>query len=503
MNREAVALGTPAYTMFAGRLGAVDEKLIAEGRLRRAYAADDVTAKKKSRHVVAAGPRDPQMFVDEILAVARRRWAKGAARPGDMMPGRVSGGRPSLVLRTGLQAIPEARVRDRLFVSRHRIWQIVTDAVLASAALYLAYLLRFNFDVPDVYLHQFLWIWAFVVACRAALLHRPRPLQQVVALLGRARPGRRLPGGDLRRRRRHGRRRPRRAQAAEPTSTAAGTTSSPPTASRSRSSSSTGSCCFLLHGRRAPGRRASTGSGPGARSSRATARRCWSSAPATPASWSCARCSRRDKIRYRPVGFVDDDPQEEEPAHPRRARGGHHEAAAAAGRGVLGRRGHHRHAVGQRPRRSRTSSRSCKKANAPVKTLPGVYELIKGSVTIEQLRDVQVEDILGRREVSVDYNSLGGYLEDRVVLVTGAGGSIGSELCRQIAAMNPRRLLLRRPRRGRPSSTIHARARDRAPRQGLPCRCSSTSRTSASCATCSPRSGPRSSSTPPPTSTCR
>lgn len=81
MNREAVALGTPAYTMFAGRLGAVDEKLIAEGRLRRAYAADDVTAKKKSRHVVAAGPRDPQMFVDEILAVARRRWARGARSP--------------------------------------------------------------------------------------------------------------------------------------------------------------------------------------------------------------------------------------------------------------------------------------------------------------------------------------------------------------------------------------------------------------------------------------
>jgi predicted glycosyltransferase len=81
MNREAVALGTPAYTMFAGRLGAVDEKLIADGRLRRAYSADDVTAKKKSDHIAASGPRDPQMFVDEILAVARRRWAKGGRSP--------------------------------------------------------------------------------------------------------------------------------------------------------------------------------------------------------------------------------------------------------------------------------------------------------------------------------------------------------------------------------------------------------------------------------------
>ena len=84
----------------------------------------------------------------------------------------------------------------------------------------------------------------------------------------------------------------------------------------------------------------------------------------------------------------------------------------------------------------------CKKANVPVKTLPGVYELIKGSVTIEQLREVQVEDILGRPEVVVDYNSLSGYVDDRVVLVTGAGGSIGSELCRQIAAMGPQTLIM-------------------------------------------------------------
>ena len=79
MNREAVALGTPAYTMFAGRLGAVDERLIAEGRLHRAYAADDVVTRKKGKHTVTAERRDPQLFVDEIVAVARRRVA--AARP--------------------------------------------------------------------------------------------------------------------------------------------------------------------------------------------------------------------------------------------------------------------------------------------------------------------------------------------------------------------------------------------------------------------------------------
>jgi predicted glycosyltransferase len=73
MNREAVALGTPAYTMFAGRLGAVDERLIAEGRLRRAFSADDVLLKKKDRRTGAAQTRDPQLFVDEILRVARLR----------------------------------------------------------------------------------------------------------------------------------------------------------------------------------------------------------------------------------------------------------------------------------------------------------------------------------------------------------------------------------------------------------------------------------------------
>ena len=84
----------------------------------------------------------------------------------------------------------------------------------------------------------------------------------------------------------------------------------------------------------------------------------------------------------------------------------------------------------------------CKKANVNVKTLPGVYELIKGSVTIEQLRDVQVEDILGRGEVTVDMGDVAEAVSGKVVLVTGAGGSIGSELSRQIATMNPRRLLL-------------------------------------------------------------
>ncbi|HTZ04689.1 MAG TPA: polysaccharide biosynthesis protein, partial [Gaiellaceae bacterium] len=79
----------------------------------------------------------------------------------------------------------------------------------------------------------------------------------------------------------------------------------------------------------------------------------------------------------------------------------------------------------------------------PVKTLPGLYELISGDLNLAgQIRPVQVEDVLGREQVEVDFLELAAYLRDRTVLVTGAGGSIGSELCRQIARVGPTRLIL-------------------------------------------------------------
>jgi FlaA1/EpsC-like NDP-sugar epimerase len=84
----------------------------------------------------------------------------------------------------------------------------------------------------------------------------------------------------------------------------------------------------------------------------------------------------------------------------------------------------------------------CQEAKVKVRTLPGVYDLIDGKVSVKDIRDVDVEDLLGREPVSVDLESIACYLEGSVVLVTGAGGSIGSELCRQIARFAPGLLIL-------------------------------------------------------------
>jgi FlaA1/EpsC-like NDP-sugar epimerase len=79
----------------------------------------------------------------------------------------------------------------------------------------------------------------------------------------------------------------------------------------------------------------------------------------------------------------------------------------------------------------------------PVKTLPGLFELIEGDVDLAgQIRPVQVEDVLGREPVEVDLNVVAGYLRGQTVLVSGAGGTIGAELCRQIARVGPARLVL-------------------------------------------------------------
>ncbi len=84
----------------------------------------------------------------------------------------------------------------------------------------------------------------------------------------------------------------------------------------------------------------------------------------------------------------------------------------------------------------------CDEAETPAKIVPGVWEIILGDVTISQLRQVLPEDLLGRETVVLDSQEMTGYLSDRTVLITGAGGSIGSELARQVASFGPARLIM-------------------------------------------------------------
>ncbi|HSS43241.1 MAG TPA: nucleoside-diphosphate sugar epimerase/dehydratase, partial [Solirubrobacterales bacterium] len=86
---------------------------------------------------------------------------------------------------------------------------------------------------------------------------------------------------------------------------------------------------------------------------------------------------------------------------------------------------------------------ACRDREIAVRTLPTVFELLRGGVQLnKQLREVRVEDVLGREPIVREIDRVGAYLADRIVLVTGAGGSIGSELCRQIAQVKPRLLVM-------------------------------------------------------------
>jgi FlaA1/EpsC-like NDP-sugar epimerase len=151
---------------------------------------------------------------------------------------------------------------------------------------------------------------------------------------------------------------------------------------------------------------------------------------------------RNPELRLKPVGFVDDDPTK------RRLR--------IDGVKVLGATSDLARildesepdevtiAIPSAPGTLRaTVVRACRERGIPVRTLPTVFELLQGGGNfVRQVRDVQVEDILGREPVVMELDRVGAYLNGEVVLVTGAGGSIGKELSRQIARVAPRKLVL-------------------------------------------------------------
>lgn len=84
----------------------------------------------------------------------------------------------------------------------------------------------------------------------------------------------------------------------------------------------------------------------------------------------------------------------------------------------------------------------CQETSCKIKILPGIYQLVTGEVEVAKLRNIQIEDLLGREPVNANSKEIGRYVAEKTVMVTGAGGSIGSELSRQIAANYPRRLIL-------------------------------------------------------------
>ena len=84
----------------------------------------------------------------------------------------------------------------------------------------------------------------------------------------------------------------------------------------------------------------------------------------------------------------------------------------------------------------------CRETKCGIKILPGIYQLLNGEVNISKLRKVEIEDLLGRDPIRVNLDEIMGYVSNKVILVTGGGGSIGSELCRQIAAHKPKQLII-------------------------------------------------------------
>src|SRR5919197_1231074 len=152
---------------------------------------------------------------------------------------------------------------------------------------------------------------------------------------------------------------------------------------------------------------------------------------------------RNPQLDLDPVGFVDDDPLK---------RGIRVEGARVLGRtDDLGRILDEAEpdeltiAIPSAPGTLRARVvREGRRRGIPVRTLPTVFELLQSGpgTVVRQVRDVRVEDILGREPVRMELDRVGAYLDGEIVLVTGAGGSIGSELCRQIARVAPRRLVL-------------------------------------------------------------
>jgi FlaA1/EpsC-like NDP-sugar epimerase len=149
----------------------------------------------------------------------------------------------------------------------------------------------------------------------------------------------------------------------------------------------------------------------------------------------------RPDLGIKPVGFIDDDPNKVgSVVHGLRVLGSTAELKALAAK----------HAAAQvlitianAPGPAiRAIKKACDEAQLPAKIIPGIYEIVGGQVNLSRIRNVSIEDVLGRDAVTLEMDAIARDLKSRTVMVTGAGGSIGSELCRQIMRFQPSKLLL-------------------------------------------------------------
>jgi len=155
----------------------------------------------------------------------------------------------------------------------------------------------------------------------------------------------------------------------------------------------------------------------------------------------CREIHDNPKLGYRVMGFIDDDPLKIN----RRIHGipilGNSEEVARYTKQL-----NVKEILIAMPSLSSRDMRNivsrCEGCGVPFKTVPGMGELINGTVTVKAIRDVSYKDLLGREQVKLDEEKIGAYLNGKRVLITGAGGSIGSELCRQVCRYSPESLVL-------------------------------------------------------------
>ena len=311
-------------------------------------------------------------------------------------------------------------------VNRHRLWQLVADAFLIAAAWYLAFQLRFDFNVPPTFDDGLLVTTALVVAIKLAVFvavgfynrwwryvsTKDMWRAALGVLVASALAALAVYFGDP-----FERRLPRGVVLIDfvlllgfvaGTRLAARTIFERPAASR-----------LVARGKEV----IVVGAGDAGQ-------------------LVIREMQRSRQLGYTPIGLVDDDPRKKNlRVHGVRVLGTTEELPHILRDNrpdelliaIPSASGEHRQKVVEVARRE----------GVPVKTLPGLYELIADEENLAgRIRPVEVEDVLGREPVEVDVDAISGYLRGETVLVTGAGGSIGSELCRQIARAGPARLVL-------------------------------------------------------------